>query len=280
MARADACLERARSALDVEAPHFDEHTKLRLFLEAQSCLAEIVRRRAAQTAERDRNRNEKIAKRDFWMEGAVIALIGLEIFLSVIFGIVGIREASQQAFVLKHMESSAADTASAMQAARDSLKSLADAQATSLRILQGEQAERAKKPRLALYVGHVPLAQAHVTFKPREETDTWATFDLVLKNVGEATASRVTWRVLVPPDISVTSSPEPTPANDLPDRPVHALLYPLDFMSSGNYTEVSITFSFPKGHQPFHAAFNWSSPEMAGETSLGVLSVTPRTPSK
>ncbi len=81
LTRADQCLERADSALEVPPSHFDEPTRLRLFLEAQSCLAEVLRRQAERTADQDRTRNEKIANRDLWMEVGVMVLIGIEIIL-------------------------------------------------------------------------------------------------------------------------------------------------------------------------------------------------------
>jgi hypothetical protein len=177
------------------------------------------------------------------------------------------------------MNTSTANTAEALQRATSSLDNLARAQAESLHIFQKEEADRGKKPRLALYIGHVALAQSHGPLRPREETDTSVTFDIVVRNVGEANADKVTWRALVPPDVSLTSAPPATLANDLPDRPVHSFLYFLDVFPSKGYVEATVTFIFPKGHPPFQVSFNASSAEMIGETPLGVLSIVPRTSS-
>jgi len=280
---ANLCLERAGSALEVPPQNFDDFVKLRLFLEAQSCLAEVVRKQAERTSERDRKRNEEIARRDFWMEVGVMALIGIEIVLSVFFGFRGLSEGRQQAAILEQMKTSTAATAKAIQQATTSLETLAKAQAESLQIFQKEEADRlaqlAKRRTLVLYIGHVPLAKAHGVFKPSQETDTSATYDIVLRNVGEATANKVIWRALVPLDVNLVSYPTPTPGNDLPDRPVRAFLYFQDLIPPKGYVEVTVTFVFPKGHPPFPVTFNASSPEIIGETPLGVLLIAPRTPS-
>src|SRR5437899_4858162 len=126
---ANACLKKAGSALSEPDSNFDQHTKLRLLLEAQSCLAEVIRKRAEQAAERDRRRNEELAQRDFRMEVAVIVLIGVEIILSLVFSFLAIRDARAQATLLAHMDNSTAATATAMSAVSKSLQSLADAQA-------------------------------------------------------------------------------------------------------------------------------------------------------
>jgi hypothetical protein len=128
-------------------------------------------------------RERWISGRDLFLDIVIIALIGWEIY-----------EGRQQAKVLQHMDNSTAATATAMQTARDSLKSLADAQNEALKILKAEEADRlaqlAKRPALVLYVGHVPLAKARGPLKPSQETDTSATFDIVLKNVARQQLTR------------------------------------------------------------------------------------------
>src|SRR5258708_7912435 len=94
--RADQCLERAGSALEPGPRGIDHFTRLHLFLEAQSCLAEVLRRHAEQTAERDRKRNEEIAERDHKLEIWVIGLISAEIVLSLFFGFLGLWEGWKQ----------------------------------------------------------------------------------------------------------------------------------------------------------------------------------------
>ena len=84
LTRADQCVERAGSALEPGPRGINDFTRLYLFLEAQSCLAEVLRRQAERTADRDRTRNEEIAQRDFRLEGIVVLLIGAELLLSVI----------------------------------------------------------------------------------------------------------------------------------------------------------------------------------------------------
>jgi hypothetical protein len=119
--QANKCFEQAQSPLD-EAPHYlDDAGKLRLLLEAQFYLTAVARKR-----------DERVARRDFRLEVAVIVLLGIEIVLSLIFGIVAIHEGTQQAEILGKVKQSTADTATAMQIAKDSLKTLADDQDKSL----------------------------------------------------------------------------------------------------------------------------------------------------
>jgi hypothetical protein len=281
LTRADECLKRSGTALDVAPMYLDDAVKLRLFFEAHSCISEVVRRQAERTAERDRERNEQIALRDFWMEVVVILLIGLEIVVGIYEGRRQGAVLDQQVAVLRNMETSTANTAKALQQATISLANLAKAQDESLRIFQEEEADRAKKPKLTLYIGHIPLAPGREnTIKPRQQSDSTATFDMVLRNVGEANANRITWRVLVPLDVAVNSTPTPIPGYDLPDRPVHAFLYFLDLLTPKGYSAASITFFFAKAHAPFQVSFNESSAEMAGETPLGSLKVVPQNASK
>jgi len=273
--KADECLSRAGSGLDVPQKDFDDLVRLRLSLEAQACLAEVLRRRADKAAAQDRKREN----RHFWIEIIVVALlIGAELWVSIYYGRLGIREGKEQAAILQDVKKSTADSAEAIQQSTASLKTLVAQQAESLRISQNEQAERAKKPRLQLYIGQIPLTAANGPFKPRVETDTSATFDIVVRNAGEATANKVIWRALVPPDVGLNSTPSATPANDLPDRPVHAFLYFQDLIPPKGYVETTITFFFPKGHAPFVVKFNASSPEITGETPLGLLPIFPRKP--
>lgn len=95
--------------------------KLRLQLEAQFYLTALARKR-----------DDAVAQRDFRMEVGVIILIGLEIILSVIFGVGGVLEGKDQARILKEMDTSTAATATSMTAVSTSMNSLAAAQTESL----------------------------------------------------------------------------------------------------------------------------------------------------
>ena len=158
-------------------------------------------------------------------------------------------------------------------------------QSKSREILQQQEADReaqlAKKPVLALFVGHARLDKPHGPLKPRQEADSSVTYDFVFQNVGDATANKIYFRALVPPDVFLMASAPNVPANDLPDRPVHAWVwfYP-EALTPKGYVEITITFTFPKGYAPFQVAFNADSLEIRSETPLGLLTITPPTPSK
>src|ERR1700681_3795078 len=96
-----------------------ETERLRLHLDAQYYLTLVAKKR-----------DERVARRDFWMEVGVIVLIGVEIILSAIFGLLGITEGRQQSRVLEHMDQSTAATAKTVgdlqKAQIDSLQTLRD----------------------------------------------------------------------------------------------------------------------------------------------------------
>jgi hypothetical protein len=147
---ANACLKKAGSALMEPDSNFDQDTKLRLLLEAQSCLAEVIRKRAEQAAERDRKRNEELAQRDFKMEVGVMVLIGFEIVLSVVGLWMGYQQGKvldKQTSALTHMDTSTAATASAMtslQRATESMNTTLQMQLDALKKSAAETARNAK----------------------------------------------------------------------------------------------------------------------------------------
>ncbi len=232
-----------------------------------------------------RDAHERREQRLESIEIGVVALITVEILLSFIFGGIGILEASKQGNVLDHMDAIAAATADTMEKVRDELKSLAADQAKAREILEEQERDRlaqlAKKPALVLLVGHVPLTKVPGVFKPSQETDNSATFNFVLQNMGDGTANRVYFRALAPPEVTLVATSPTVPVTDFPDRRVRASVwyYPESITPKG-YVGITITFIFPLGHTPFQVAFNADSLEIANGTSLGVLTVTPHTPSQ
>jgi hypothetical protein len=249
--------------------------------------------------------------RDLVLEIAVIVLIGLEIWLSV----KGLREGREQAKVIEHMDHSTADTADAMKAARDSLRTLNDAQTISLdrlndmdanlqaslartstmvsttrnqlEILKKEQSDRlaqeAKKPKPALFVGPLPLINPPLnsTITAREETDTSMAFDFTLANLGDAPANKIELRAMVPQrDVSITASVSYQQIPQLAGSPFNIIIFPLDHLRPGQQLQVEITFNYPKGHLPFEVMFSIDANEIQAGTPLGRFMVTPRKPTK
>jgi len=280
--RADQCLERAGSALEPRPHGLDHEARLHLFLEAQSCLSEVLRRQAEQAAARDRKRNEEIAERDFRLERLVVWLIAAEIFVSLVFGCFGIYEGIKQANVLDRMDTSAAATATAMQTARDSLKTLSDAQAASLKILQQEQAERARKPRLVMYAGNVPLDRASVHPKVVSgSAQTQAPLDLFIKNKGDAPVTMFRIHAVMPSEVIVFSEqqlidvPEAEPPADPKTRRV-TLQFPL--LPAGDKVRIHTEVYVPKGYPSFKITFTVDALELRAVAPLGTLVVLPPKP--
>jgi hypothetical protein len=275
---ANACLNKAGSALSEPDSNFDQHTKLRLLLEAQSCLAEVIRKRAEQAAERDRKRET----RHFWIEIIVVAfLIGAELWVSIYYGNRGVREGREQSKVLAQMQQSTAATADAMNAARDSLKSLADAQAESLRILQQQQAEHAKKPRLALLIGNTPLDRASIQLQaPAGLAQDTASFELSLKNQGDAPVSTFRLHALTPKDTSLETDrlitvPESEPPAD--PNTVRTTLQ-LPSLPAGETIRIHVVIYAKKGQPAFKVPFTLDAFELQAVTRLGLLTVLPPKP--
>lgn len=255
IAKADACFVQAESVNIYLQP--GPVDRQRLLAEADFYLKALAWRSDA-----------RIARRDFWMEVAVIVLIGAEIFLSLYFGIVGIREAHEQSKVLDRqlsvlgrMDVSAASTAA---------------------LLQQEQAERGKKPKLALYVWNVPIDRATPRLKsiPGLSQDL-ATFDLFVKNEGDAPASTARLQVLTPEGVSLGgASPFASGPEFGPPLPRNAQRWslPLPQLPIGETTKISVQFYVQKGHAAFKVAFSLDAPELPAVMPLGSLTVLPSKP--
>jgi len=307
--RANKCFELAQSPLEEPRPALlgltgtyqaplDDAGKLRLLLEAQFYLAAVARKR-----------DERVARRDFWMEVAVIALIGFEIILSLI----GLHDGNQQASILVHMDKSAGDTALAMKATKESLETLVGDQEISadrlkemndklqgslsitgnmassthkqLQILQAQQKaaleQQSKKPKMRLYFGaNQLLTDVPINLALREETDTTAVYDLLLWNEGNAIANRAQVRINLTSD-DIRPMTEGTAViqelRPIPDAPKVYVLN-LAYLRPGENVPLKITFSFPKGHPPFNVVFSIDADEIATATPLGAMTVTPRKP--
>src|SRR5437762_1301035 len=128
--KANACFITA-DTLNINLGH-NYSEKVRHLLEAQFYLTHAIRKRVEQRAEREKEHNRKIEKRDFRMEVGVMVLIGIEIVLSLY----GLKEGRDQAAVMNSMATSATLTATYMTEATRDLHELNDAQADSLKILK------------------------------------------------------------------------------------------------------------------------------------------------
>jgi len=300
--QADVCFITA-DQINEDQRHFE---KLRLQLEAQYYLTLAARKH-----------DDRVARRDFWMEVAVIVLIGLELIL----GGYGIKEGRQQGKVLEHMDVSAAatatamdnvkqstaDSATAMNAASKSLTTLAKDQdkslhrleqmdqtlqaslkqtntmasalQTQLEILQKEQADRlallARKPKLVLYWGDdLSVDRPNYDFTPIAETDTSATFHFTFRNQGKAEASRVELGISIRArDVSLQISPP----LKTPRGPYAEPTLEFDFLRPNAPAAIIMTFTFPKGHEPFYVFFFADADEVEW-TPLGQITVHPRKP--
>jgi hypothetical protein len=280
----------------------NDSEKLRLLFEAQFYLTAVAKKR-----------DDRISQRDFRLERIVIYLISIEIVLSFLFGFLGLYEGYQQSQVLDHMDKSSAATASAMKGASESLRSLADAQAASLdrlkemnnklqeslsqtsgmasssrkqlEINQKEQADRlaqlAKKPRLALYIGTllVPLnSSSKVTFPIREQTDTLIRFDFYLRNEGDAPAANTLLRAFVLRKNVGFASTIKSEALPVEEGEQQTFLMSLPALHPNATLPIVITFTFPKGDQPFNVFFNADADGIETGTPLGGITITPRKP--
>jgi hypothetical protein len=106
-------------------------------------------------------RERWIPLRDLLLEIAVIVLIAIEIFFSVYFGIVGLREGQSQEKILSALQQSTETTSTSMSSVKDSLASLVRKQDESYKILKEESdsrlAEAAKTPALRFVTNKLPF---------------------------------------------------------------------------------------------------------------------------
>lgn len=259
----------------------DALASLHYFLQSQACYAELNRRQAVRRADSERKHNEKIEKRDFWMEVGVMVLIGFEIILSVIGLWMGHQQGKvldKQTTALTHMDTSTAATATL-------LDNLARDQAASRKILEKQEADRLaqqnKKPLLALLVNGFPLAKAHAPIKPINEQGGSATYHLELWNKGDADANLLTFRVLLPKDIFLNANqPGFFPEPHQPDTSTQSFVYSAQLsIQPARYAAWDIYVAVPKGHSAFQLTFQVLL-EDGTPLPLGALSVTPLTPTK
>lgn len=277
--RANGCFIQAENTSLYEQAGPEE--KQRLLAQADVYLKALTWRQDA-----------RIAERDFRLEKWVIALISVEIVLSLIFGGLGLWQGykqgnllDQQTKVLTHMDASTATTATAMQTAAGLLQTLSADQATSRDILQTEQAYRlsqlAKKPKLVLYVGNVSLAKTPVSaiIPARQQTDTSVIDDLMLKNEGSGPATQMQIRVvLLAKDVFLQSAPPYQQPIQPPDISYQTFLIPVGTMRPNTAFPFTLTFTFPKGHAPFNVQFKVDADQIETATLLGQIDLHPPNP--
>jgi hypothetical protein len=309
--RANKCFDLAQSPLEEPLMYsgvglnqrpinLDDGGKLRLLLEAQFYVAAVARKR-----------DEQVARRDYHLEVAVIVLICIEIILSTAGIWIGIHEANEQADVLSNIEKSSIKTATAMNAAATSLKTLADQQTASvsqlqqmngnlqdsstktgvmaaasqkqLRILQDEQTSRltqlSKKPKLEIYVGSIQLRPEMVLpANARQSTDDRSVYDIILKNSGDATATKGMLRVIVSGEGTwLECSSGANRVFEEPGSQVHSYLIQFEFLRPNVQIPMALTIGYPKGQQfAGMVNFNVDVEELPAGSPLGVLVVLPQ----
>jgi hypothetical protein len=178
------------------------------------------------------------------------------------------------------------DMAIAMQQQLKKTTDMAIAIQQQLKIIQEDQASRqaeaAKKPKLELQVGSVPVNTFFsIPIKAREETDTKSVFGVRLMNNGDAPARHGMLRVIVSgKDVSVQASAGFQKPYEEPDSVMHAILITFEVVRPHGNVGMDITLNYPKGQAPFSVIFNVDADEIATATSLGGMTVKPRKPSE
>lgn len=215
------------------------------------------------------------------IEIGVVVLITAEIVLSIIFGAIGIYEGLKQGNALDAMARSTADTAATMQTVRDELKSLAADQAKTREILQQQEADRAKKPRLVLYVGNTPIDKATVrlTSVAGNPQDT-APLDFLVTNLGDAPVSTFQLHVLAPAGAGLIIQDFAINPEFGPPLPRNAQRWTLQLpqLPVGQTKSIHAQVYVQKGHAAFKLAFTADAPELQGVILLGFLTVLPPKP--
>jgi hypothetical protein len=278
--------------------------KLRFTLQAQFFQAEAARKRSEEQAEKKDKRDNTRYWVGLGIELGVALLIGIEIYLSIHYGRIAIREGREQARVLQNMEASSAQTATAMNQATAELKRLADEQKKAadrlqemsdniqvstgaarnqLRILKEEQADthaqRSKKPRLTFVLDGTEIDPRNTTFilSPHHQTETSASLDALLSNHGDATAHSLVFRVVVTTDESVglvaDGASVAAVSRDMPEMSgTHTYLIRLERLLPGVNHVFPLTFTFPRQHKKrFAIHVSVDSEETPTSTTLAQL---------
>jgi hypothetical protein len=259
----------------------------------------------------DRRRDVFVSRRDLVLELVVIALIAGEIWM-------GFRQEGHQSknftdqqAILSTMNTKTGETATAMKDAAASLKMLSDDQKTAngnfqstldqtksmaialkqqLDILKQEQAarqaEQSKKPKLELFAGKVGTPEmvnlnttASVSLPSREQTDTSQSFDFYLRNGGTASALNGMLRAAIfAPDVQLRGGNFQLVADEA-NTQGHVYTMNFERLRPGINIPIAITFTFPKGHEPFTILFNVDDDESDSGTLLGVVNLVPKRPS-
>jgi hypothetical protein len=290
-----------------QSPWLPFHTSK--LLQAQFYINEIAYRENEAAHKED----SKIARRDFWLELLVIGLILGELIVSVYSIRLGIRDASKQAEILGHMDTSTSLTAAAakeqatqlsqltvqqkqsldalvlmnneLQGSLHKTSEMAGATRQQLKILQDEEARRvaaqAKKPKLVLFVGQTPLnSTSSAPLFPKEQTPTKTIFNLTLQNDGDAPATQGLLRIIVVgKDVSLECS-APFERIYEPDSnsPQHVILVSFARLRPHGNILMSLTANYPAGQMPFPIYINVDAEEIPVATMLGGLNVAPPKP--
>lgn len=208
------------------------------------------------------------------IEIGVVALITVEILLSLIFGAIGIYEAWKQGKVLDHMDASTAASAETTQTVRDELKSLVADQAKTREILQQQESDRAKKPRLALYLGNTPIDSASVHLKLTGSSHDIASLDLLLRNGGDAPVSSSRLHALTPEGVWL-DNPINTNVVRQVEPEASGFTVQLPLLPAGQRVRVFMQLSVPHGHVTFKIPFTVDAMELQSVVRLGSLTVLP-----
>jgi hypothetical protein len=265
IAKANECYEKA----DKENTnlHGGHERRLLYHLEAQFFLATAARKCSETSAEEDRRREHRRFLTELGLEILVVLLIGGEIALSLYFGIRGIREGEQQVEAVK--------------AETEMLKSLAANQAESVKILQQEQADRTKRPKLSLYVGNTPLDEASIQLKSSSyRNQDLAVLDLAVKNEGEAPLGISRLHAVMPADVIFSASQLVTiPEFEQPARPnTSRVTLQLPPLPAGQTIRLQVEIYVPKGRPTLRIPFTIDAMELKSVVPLGSIKLLPPKP--
>lgn len=270
--------------------------RLAHLLQAQFYLTAAAKKRDDQAAAK----REKRENFRYWLgviiELGVVVLIGIEIGLSIHYGNKSIDDGREEALLLQNIKKSADDSLAAQTSSlarlrdmnttlQESLKTtdaVAVAAKRQLGIQKQQQEEHlaqlGKKPKIVFYLAGAPLAIG-ASLKPREESDTSATFDCSLMNQGTGNATKVWLRLVVfSKEVTVLSNQRIFPAAEPPNSSFQTLLIPIDFIRPKLNLPFSITFTYPKGQAPFRVNLTVDAEEIETGTPLGELTFAPRKP--
>lgn len=150
-------------------------------------------------------------------------------------------------------------------------------QTQTLELLRKQEADRARKPKLALFYGNTPIDSASVRLKLTGASDDMASLDLLLKNGGDAPVSPSRLHALPPEGVWLDNAINTFAVRQV-EPEANGFSVQLPLLPAGQTARVLMQLHAPHGRPAFKIPFTVDAMELQSVTPLGSLTVLPAKP--